>query len=167
MAGHNAVLRTAFGAAAVLAFACSAGAGAEPAPNDPPAPPAPPAPAEPWAESCGLFQDAVAAVGGTLGPLRALPHDAPWNYEEPGVARAADAAEGALSSAREKATAAAGVAGLPPQLRILLNNYGYGIDYLLKSLSARKDSAVVQVYLGGYDKAVQDASAFCAPRPPA
>ena len=137
-------------------------ASAEPAPAEP----APP-PAEPWAESCGLFQEAVATVGGELGPLRALPHDAPWNYDSAAVSRAVNQANGGLSSAKEKAASAAAAAGLPPQLHTLLDNYGYSVDYLLRALSGRKDSAVVQVYLGGYDKAVRDASTFCAPPPPA
>ncbi|MGL6234024.1 MAG: hypothetical protein ACRC20_01635 [Segniliparus sp.] len=167
MAGHGAAWRTALVAAAGFAMACAVPAAAEPAPDDPPAPPAPQAPAEPWADSCSLFQEAVGAVGGTLGPLRALPPGAAWNYDDSAVAHAVDIAEGGLSLARGKATAAAGAASATPQLRTLLDNYGYGVDYLLKSLSTRKDSAVVQVYLGGYDKAVQEASTFCAPPPPA
>ncbi|ADG98060.1 hypothetical protein Srot_1598 [Segniliparus rotundus DSM 44985] len=164
MAGHNDSWRAAFAVALGAALLGPAPALAEPAPEDPPAPPAP---AEPWADSCGLFQEAVTAASGALGPLRALPRDGSWNYDDPDVARAAGLAESSLSSAKGKAAAAAGADGIPPQLRTLLDNYGYGVDYLLRSLAGRKDNAVVQVYLGGYDKAVAEASGFCSPPPPA
>jgi hypothetical protein len=164
VAGHNDSWRAAVLVALGAALFCSPSALAEPAPGDPPAPPAP---AEPWAGSCGLFQDAVTTASGALGPLRALPRDGSWNYDEPDVAHAVDLAEGSLSLAKGKASAASGVDGIPPQLRTLLDNYGYGVDYLLRALSGRKDNAVVQVYLGGYDKAVAEASGFCSPPPPA
>ncbi|EFV13737.1 hypothetical protein HMPREF9336_01420 [Segniliparus rugosus ATCC BAA-974] len=99
--------------------------------------------------------------------MRELPHDASWNYDGGAVSRAVNQANSGLSSAKEKAASAAGASGLPPQLHTLLDNYGYSVDYLLRALAGRKDSAVVQVYLGGYDKAVREASAFCAPPPPA
>jgi hypothetical protein len=88
------------------------------------------APVNPIANACALYGDAVTSVEGVLGPLRALPQDAAWNYDEPAVAHAVDLAEGGLSLARGKATDAAGLEGVPPKLHQLIDGYGYSIDYL-------------------------------------